>query len=144
MYVRFLKCFLIIRMKRLDSLKKIGNKVKDSMAYWNCCVFFLFLLIKFKSFHLGRLSNYNVQLLSVMIFRFDFSVPVLLSSPSISLINSYQHHTCICQFTVKKFVTDCMTEHNIHINMKKLPLYTLARLSAAMFYVFHTILQRLC
>lgn len=137
-------------MKRLDSLKKIGNKVKDSMAYLNCCVFLLFLLIKFKSFHLSRLSNYNVQLLSVIILRFDFSVPVLLSSPSISLINLYQHHTCtgICQFTVKKFqwlvLLQIAWQNTIHINMKKLPLYTLARLSAAMFYVFHTILQQFC
>lgn len=127
MYVRFLKCFLIIQMKRLDSLKKIGNKVKDSMAYWNCCVFLLFLLIKFKSFHLGRLSNYNVQLLSVIILRFDFSVPVLLRSPSISLINSYQHHTCICQFTVKTFqrlvLLQIAWQNTIHINMKNC-LYT--------------------
>lgn len=40
-------------------------------------------------------------------------------------------------------VTDCMTEHNTHKH-EKLPLYTLARLSAAMSYVFHTILQQFC
>lgn len=40
-------------------------------------------------------------------------------------------------------VTDCMIEHYTHKH-EKLPLYTLARLSAAMFYVFHTILQQFC
>lgn len=82
-----------------------------------------------------------------MILRFDFSVPVLMSSPSISLINistSYMYLPIHSQnISEACLVTDCMTEHNTHKH-EKLPLYTLARLSAAMFYVFHTILQQLC